>query len=173
MYHSNVGHIFRCTSYNGGSFIALYTVDFWGLFRNIDFWNLSDCFATTVAALDGVTVTPRSRGRALAWDFTCVHRLAASHMRSATLEGPVVANDAEEMKRYHYSDLPATCIFQPVALETLGGIGFSTWLFLKDLARRIQTQNHNKNSFAYLRQRLSLAVRRGNAACIEQSHSKP
>ena len=121
---------------------------------------------------DGVTITPWSRGRALAWDFTCVHRLAVSNLRAASLEGPTVADEAEERKRNHYSDLPATYQFQPVAIETLGGIGASSWQFLKDLAKKIESQCHHKNSFAFLRQRLSIAVQRGNAACVMESHSR-
>ena len=45
--------------------------------------------------------------------------------------------------------MPATFMFQPVA---------STWNFLKDLAKRVQAEIDDQNCFAYLRQRLSLAV---------------
>ena len=36
---------------------------------------------------DGVTMLTWSRGRSLAWDFTCVHRLAASHLSKGRQDG--------------------------------------------------------------------------------------
>ena len=69
----------------------------------------------------------------------------------------------------HYSDVPQCHLFQPVAVETLGGVGASTWLFLRDLSMIIESQTPNKNSFIYLRQRLAIAVQRGNGACVSES----
>ena len=46
----------------------------------------------------GLTLFPWSRGKSLAWDFTCVNRLAASYSRNATAPGSVIAACAEEKK---------------------------------------------------------------------------
>ncbi len=115
---------------------------------------------------DGATIIPWSRGKSLAWDFTCVHRLAASHLGTGIHEGPGVANEAETRKRAHYSDIPACYVFEPVAVETLGGIGDSSHAFLKTLSKRIKEQTGEIRSFAFLKQLLGLAIQRGNAACI-------
>ena len=80
---------------------------------------------------DGITLTIWHRGKPVAWDFTCVHCLAASHIRIATTEGPVVANEAEIKKRSHYNDLPDNCTFEHVAIETLGGISQTSIKFLQ------------------------------------------
>ena len=89
---------------------------------------------------DGVTMLPWSRGRSLAWDFTCVHRLAASHLSKGRQEGSSVATAKEAIKRQLYNDIPSRYILEPVAIETLGGIGDSSWAFLRTLGQRIQEQ---------------------------------
>ena len=35
----------------------------------------------------------------MAWDFMCVNRLAKSHQRLATSEGPAIASEDENQKR--------------------------------------------------------------------------
>ena len=67
----------------------------------------------------GHTLMPWQRGRTLAWDFTCISRLANSYLRMGVLPGANAASEAEVRKRNHYSDLPSTVIFKPVAMETL------------------------------------------------------
>ena len=82
---------------------------------------------------DGHTLMPWQRGRTLAWDFTCISRLANSNLPMGVLPGANAASEAEVRKRNHCSDLPSTVNFEPVAMETLGGAGRSTAVFLKDL----------------------------------------
>ena len=115
---------------------------------------------------DGASLTPWASGKAIAWDFTCVHRLAASHLSTGVLEGPTVADAAEERKRSHYEDLLSTHVFEPVAIETLGAIGETSWKFLRALARRIEQETDDPREFRHLRERLAIGVQRGNAACI-------
>ena len=105
---------------------------------------------------DGVTMLPWSRGRSLAWDFTSVHSLVASHLSKGRQEGSSVAIAKEAIKRQHYNDIPSCYILKSVAIETLGGIGDSSWTFLSTLGQRIQEQTGEKRSFAWL-QRLSIA----------------
>ena len=69
-------------------------------------------------------------------------------------------------KRNHYSDLSSTVIFETVAMETLGGAGRSSSVFLKELARRITVLIGEKLAFIFLKQELDLAIQRGNAGCI-------
>jgi hypothetical protein len=118
---------------------------------------------------DGLTLTPWVRGRTVAWDFTCISRLASSNRQLAMLPGPNAANEAEARKRRHYADLPSTVIFQPIGVENLGGIGSSGLAFLRSVAQRIETLTDEKQSFKFLKQRLDLTVQRGNAACIQEA----
>ena len=84
-------------------------------------------------------------------------------------EGSSVATAKKAIKRQHFNDIPSCYILKPVAFETLGGIGDSSWAFLRTLGQRIQEQTGEKRSFAWLGQRSSLAVQRENAACILES----
>ena len=44
---------------------------------------------------DGLTLTPWSRGRVLAWDFTCISRLANSNLHPGIILGSSVAFEAK------------------------------------------------------------------------------
>ena len=56
--------------------------------------------------------------------------------------------------------------FTPVAIETTGVFGPRTTEFLKELGHRLRQVSGEANSYAYLTQRLSVAVQRGNAASM-------
>ena len=122
---------------------------------------------------DGLTLFPWSRGKSLLWDFTCIHRLAASYNRCATAPGAVIAALAEERKASKYSELARQYIVQPVAVETLGGLGPSTLRFLTELGRRITSVSGDKRAAEFLRQRIGIAVQAGNASCVKESFASP
>ena len=115
---------------------------------------------------DGLTLLPYSRGKALVSDFTCVHRLAASYTGLSNHAGATVAELAESKKLRTYQELEQYYIVQSIAIESLGGIGPDSFKFLKDLGRRMSSVSKNTLEPAFLRQRLAIAVQRGNAACI-------
>ena len=56
--------------------------------------------------------------------------------------------------------------FIPVAIETSGVFGPKTTEFLKELGLRLRQVSGEANSFAYLTQRLSVAIQRGHAASV-------
>ena len=60
---------------------------------------------------------------------------------------------------------------EPVAIETLGGIRPSSNNFFRNIGSRIAEKNNDNRSFAFLKQRLSVAVEVRNAACILESIS--
>ena len=103
------------------------------------------------------------------WDFTCVHRLAASYSDKAKQDGASVAAAAEAKKCQKYEDLAPQCVFQPVAVETLGGLGDETLAFIREVGRRISEVTSDHRATQFLRQRLAVAVQIGNAACIRES----
>jgi hypothetical protein len=118
---------------------------------------------------DGASLLPWRSGKPLVWDFTCVHRQAASYKSLALRDGATVANAAEDKKEEKYKNLMPQCLFQPVAVETLGGLGPRTLDFLCELGGRISSTSGDRRATAFLRQRLAIAVQAGNAACVRES----
>lgn len=98
--------------------------------------------------------------------FYLPNTLAASHLNKAVLSSGAVANDAENRKTSKYSSLSAQYCFVPIAVETLGAPGDEALAFFRDLGQRIAATTAEPRSFQFLMQRVSVAVQRGNAACI-------
>ena len=115
---------------------------------------------------DGATLVPWSRGRCLLWDATTPDTLAPSHIQRSALQAGSAALAAESSKRSKYSILAVVHDFVPIAIETLGAWGPEGWSFSGDLGRRISQVTGDPRATAFLRQRLSLAVQRGNAASV-------
>ena len=78
-----------------------------------------------------------------------------------------MADFAESRKEDLYCHLQRTHIFVLVAVETTGAFGTKCLRFSKDLAGRLRSNSGNALSFQHLIQRLSVAVRRGNAAAVQ------
>jgi len=115
---------------------------------------------------DGVTQVPWKRGRCLAWDATCPNTFAQSYIQdSSTLAGSA-ASAAELNKIAKYTDIIAGVDFIPFVIETSGVWGEQAMSLVKELGRRMAEVNKEPRSTMFLRQRLSVAVQRGNAACI-------
>jgi hypothetical protein len=102
----------------------------------------------------------------MVWDFTCPDTLAASHLNHAVLRPGAVATDAENRKSAKYRSLAAFYSFTPIAVETLGALGDEASNFFSDLGHRIAAVTAEPRSLQFLLQRLSVAVQRGNAACV-------
>ena len=77
-----------------------------------------------------------------------------------------MAIDAENRKTTKYSSLSAQYCFVPIAVETLGAPGDKALAFFRDLGQRIAAATAEPRSYQFLMQRVSVAVQRGNAACI-------
>ena len=56
--------------------------------------------------------------------------------------------------------------FEPVAVETMGVIGPSTFGFLREIGRRMRAVTGEGRELTWLLQRVSIAVARGNASSI-------
>jgi hypothetical protein len=115
---------------------------------------------------DGLTVLPWANGRCLVWDFTCPDTLAASHLNRAVVSPGLVANDAEDRKTVKYRTLAPLYNFMPIAVESLGALGDCATDFFKKLGQRISVATGEPRSSQFLFQRLSVAIQRGNAACV-------
>ena len=130
-------------------------------------WNQIRCAVTMARAqMTWPYVLPWAKGRCLVWDFTCPDTSATSHLNRAVLGSGVVAKDAQSRKPTKYSSLSALYRFIPIAIETLGVLGDEALTFFHDLGQRIAVATAEPRSFQFLMQRLSVAIQRGNAACI-------
>jgi len=102
----------------------------------------------------------------LVWDFTCPDTLAPSHLlRSSTAAGSA-AEAAEAKKRTKYIELARSGDYTlaPVAVETLGAWGPSALEICKEIGSRIARTSGDTRSTEFLRQRLAIAIQKGNAA---------
>lgn len=115
---------------------------------------------------DGMSLTPWTRGRCLAWDFTCPDTLAPSHLDVAVTGPGAVARAAEERKRQKYSELSHVFCFIPIAIETHGAFGDEALLFIQELGEKIKAVSGEYRATEFLFQRLSVAIQQGNAASV-------
>ena len=115
---------------------------------------------------DGATLVPWSRGRCLLWDATCPDTLAPSHLQGSSTEPGFAAAAAEVKKVTKYAPLAMAHEFVPIAIETMGTWGARGLSFINEVGHRIAEQTGDPRSTAFLKQRLSLAVQRGNAAAV-------
>ena len=112
---------------------------------------------------DGVTNIPWKRGMAITWDFSCVDTLAPSRVCAMNTHA---SSDQEKRKVDTYRCLASCYHFSPVVIETLGQWGPLSFEFVKEIGRRMTVQTGEPRSGYFLRQRLSIAVVRGNAQSI-------
>ena len=79
---------------------------------------------------------------------------------------PKKPEKAERFKHNHYRKLKENYLFTPLAFESLGCMGPETKKFVNKLGSLIRAATGEKRSTDYLLQRISIAIQRGNAACI-------
>ena len=115
---------------------------------------------------DGMTLVPWSRGKSLIWDVTCVDTFAPSYISETSSNPGSAAARAEKRKKRVYANLTDTFIFVPIAIETSGCWGKEAASLLKNIGRKIASSTSEPRSSSYFFQRVSLAVQRGNAACV-------
>ena len=109
---------------------------------------------------------PWRRGRCLAWDATCPDTFAMSHVSACSNEAGSAAATAEMKKIQKYSDIISGVDFVPMATETSGVWGRQPLDLINEIGCRIAAVTHEPRSTAFLRQRISVAVQRGNAYCV-------
>ena len=115
---------------------------------------------------DGATLIPWSRGKHAVWDFICPDTLAPSHLAQTSLAVGSAAQAAEASKRLKYAGLGSGYSFYPVAIETLGAWGKDAQGLVSELGGRLAALTGDPRSLAFLRQRLGIAMQRGNAAAV-------
>jgi hypothetical protein len=107
----------------------------------------------------------------MAWDATCPDTFAPSHLQSSSMVAGSVAEASAAKKHTKYTDLLAMVDFTPVAIETSGTWGLDGWELVSELGRRTASLSREPRSTAFLRQRISIAIQRGNAYCVLATNS--
>ena len=115
---------------------------------------------------DGITLFPFHRGRCLVWDATVSDTFAPSHVLDCAVTAGAAAVAAGEHKRRKYRELAGTYQFEPLAFETSGVCGPSTTKVIAEIGRRLARERGEPRESSWLWQRLSIAIIRGNAACV-------
>ena len=104
---------------------------------------------------------PWTRAKPLAWDVPDTY--AASHLQLTSMTACAAAEKAVVNKATKYVALSAMHSFVPVAIETSGAWCPQSVEFIEDLGRRITTIINWPLETAYLYQRMSVRLQRGNA----------
>ena len=102
----------------------------------------------------------------MAWDATVSDSLADSHLNRTVHVAGAAAELAADAKIRKYADLSTAFVFVPVAVETLGPICSAGEKLITELGRRIANVSGDPRDTAFLFQRISIAVQRGNAAAV-------
>ena len=115
---------------------------------------------------DGITVYPFSRGKPLCWDATCVNTFAESLINETAMNVGSAAAKAENAKRLKYPELVNRYRFEPIAIETTGVFGHSTRTIINEIGKLISEKTGDKRETMWLKQRLNIAIQKGNAISI-------
>lgn len=115
---------------------------------------------------DGLTLIPWRQGKSLMWDATCVDTVAPSHLSSTCKLAGSAAESAVQLKRSKYRAIIDNYIFVVFAVETLGPWCSEAKAFVSELGKHLQSITNDPRATEYLRQRIGIAIQRGNAASI-------
>ena len=92
--------------------------------------------------------------------------MAPLYVSESSKKARSIAERAERYKHNHYRKLKENYLFTPLAFESLGCMGPETKQFIDKLGSLLRTASGDKRAKDYLLQRISIAIQRGNAACI-------
>jgi hypothetical protein len=118
---------------------------------------------------DGLTLLPWREGRCLVWDVTVADTTAASYLSSSSALAGSAAETAAARKVSKYVELSPRYEFIPIAMETHGSLSRSALSFFADLGRRITATTSDSRETSFLYQRLSVALQRFNAVCVQNT----
>ena len=120
---------------------------------------------------DGVSLTAWHRGKLLAWDVTVVDTLAQSYLPATSLCAGAAAEAAEVRKSAKYECLAQSHTFRALAFETMGPINRAGLEFFSELGAKLSAISGDPRETAFLLQRTSIIIQRGNATAFLGSFS--
>lgn len=115
---------------------------------------------------DGATMIPWKHGRCLVWDATVPDTIAPSHVSASARLAGSAAIKAEAQKTRKYSNITADFTFVPIAIETLGSYGQEARRLVQMIGQRLKSSTGDHLALSHLRQRIAIAIQRGNAAAV-------
>ncbi|KAJ4447416.1 hypothetical protein ANN_09423, partial [Periplaneta americana] len=115
---------------------------------------------------DSFTLIPWSRGKSLIWDSTCVDTLAPFHLPNTSRHAASAAELAVKKKVNKYVHLLDNYIFVPFAVETFGPWSHDAKVLVSQIGQILISITGDRRCTTYLRQRLSIAIQRGNAMSV-------
>ena len=118
---------------------------------------------------DGASTLPWTWSRCLVWDVTAHDTLAHCHLQASAGCAGAAAAKAEATEVAKYAALASTHLFVPLAFETLGTWGEHAKAFVAQMGRQTTGVTGDMRETDFLRQRLSVAIQRGNALAIRCS----
>ena len=95
-----------------------------------------------------------------------VDAFSKSHIIASSIESGSSAKSAKILKNRKYQGLVGNFHFQPVAFQTTDCCGPSTGSFVEELGRKLFEATGNPLEAVWLRQKIFLAIVRGNATNI-------
>ena len=115
---------------------------------------------------DGETLRPWRNGLPLSFDVTVPDSFCVSHRPEARKGPGFVVSKAEALKLRKYAHLAASHVFIPFVIDSAGVWGRAADNLVKEIARLIKANCAENRALEFLRQRISLAVARGNARLL-------
>ena len=116
---------------------------------------------------DGMTQAPFANGKPWVWDVTCLDTVAISYVANTPAEAGSVAKKSEQKKCDKYSFLNGEYLSSGMAFETSGSWGPEAKRMCGILGKKLVQRTGDKRSFEFLRQRISVAIQRGNACSTQ------
>ncbi|KAJ4448770.1 hypothetical protein ANN_00161 [Periplaneta americana] len=104
--------------------------------------------------------------KSLIWDSTCVDILAPSHVPNTSRRAASAAELAVKKKVNKYAHLLDNYIFVPFAVETFGPWSHDAKVLVSQIGQILISITGDRRCTTYLRQRLSIAIQRGNAMSV-------
>ena len=102
------------------------------------------------------------------WDSTCADPFALSH-RAVANPVRAVVEEAAKKKVAEYDSFKNTYHFVLLSFETLGAFSTSALELTKEIGEALTTRTNEPRSTQYLRERLSIAIQKGNSRSIMET----
>jgi hypothetical protein len=118
-----------------------------------------------------VPMVPFAHGQCVAWDVTVRDTYAPGYRETVSRRVGGLAVQAEHLKRNKYRGL-VDYAFVPFAIETSGYWVEEASRLVRQLGKRIAQRTQEPRATVFLRQRISLALQRGNARAVLASQPK-